>query len=32
MQERRFQRKVAIRTKEREKESIRLPKLKGFED
>lgn len=28
--ERRFQKKVAIRTEEREAESIRLPKIKGF--
>eukprot|EP00794_Sanderia_malayensis_P005720 gene5720-6420_t len=32
MKERRFQRKVAIRTEQREKESIMLPTLKGFED
>ncbi len=32
MKQRRFQRKVAVRTEQREKESIRLPKLKGFED
>ena len=30
--ERRFQRKVVIRTEQREKESIQLPKLKGFEE
>ena len=32
MKERRFQHKVAIRTEQREKESIQLPKLKGFEE
>jgi len=32
MSDRRFQRKVKIRTERREKESIQLPKLQGFQD
>lgn len=32
LSERRSQRKVKIRTKEREKQSIQLPKLQGFEE